>query len=78
MSGIHLRFITAVIRRTSGENLETFNVKKCPSAYLEALDRKVLRHYNVKVKCSRYRPEVAQRVGRGIALLFHDRGTRRG
>ena len=31
----------------------------------------------VKVKCSRYRPGVAQRVGRGIALLFHDRGTRR-
>ena len=23
-------------------------------------------------------PVVAQRVGRGIALLFHDRGTRRG
>jgi len=32
----------------------------------------------VKVKWSRYRPGVAQRVGRGIALIFHDRGTRRG
>jgi len=31
-----------------------------------------------KVKCFRYRPGVAQRVCRGIALLFHDRGTRRG
>jgi hypothetical protein len=31
----------------------------------------------IKVKCSCYRPSVAQRVGRGIALLFHDRGTRR-
>jgi len=38
-----------------------------------------------KLKCSRYRPGVAQRVargialvGRGIALLFHDRGPRRG
>ena len=31
-----------------------------------------------KVKCSRYRPGVAQKVGRGIPLLFHDRGTRRG
>ena len=31
----------------------------------------------VKVKWSRYRPGVAQRVGRGIALLFHDRGTRK-
>jgi len=33
---------------------------------------------SVKVKWSRYRPGVTQRVGRGIALLFHDRGTRRG
>ena len=32
----------------------------------------------IKVKFSRYRPGVAQRVGRGIALLFHDRGTGRG
>ena len=31
-----------------------------------------------KLKWSRYRPGVAQREGRGIALLFHDRGTRRG
>jgi len=29
-------------------------------------------------KRSRYRPGVAQRVGRGIALLFQDCGTRRG
>ena len=32
----------------------------------------------VKVKWSRYRPGVARRVDRGIALLFHDRDTRRG
>ena len=31
-----------------------------------------------KVKWSRSRPGLAQRVGRGIALLFLDRGTRRG
>ena len=31
-----------------------------------------------KVKWSCYRPGVAQRVGRDIALLFHDCGTRRG
>jgi hypothetical protein len=31
-----------------------------------------------KIKWSRYRPGVAQRVGRRIALFFHDRGTRRG
>ena len=33
---------------------------------------------NSKIKFSRYRPVVAQMLGRGIALLFHDRGTRRG
>jgi len=32
----------------------------------------------VKLKCSHYRPGVAQRMGRGIALLFHNCGTRRG
>ena len=32
----------------------------------------------VKVKWSRYSPGVAQRVGRGTALLFYDWGTRRG
>ena len=32
----------------------------------------------VKVKWSRYRPGLAHRVGRCIALLFHHRGTRRG
>ena len=31
-----------------------------------------------KVKWPPYRPCVAQRVGRGIALLFHNRGTGRG
>ena len=34
-------------------------------------------YIKVKVKRSRYRPGVAQRVGRGTAVLFHDRGTRR-
>ena len=34
-------------------------------------------HFLVKVKCSRHRPGVVLMVGRGIALLFHDRGTRR-
>ena len=36
-----------------------------------------LHAWTVKVKWSRYRPCVAQRVGRGIALLFRDHGTRR-
>ena len=34
-------------------------------------------YYDKQVKLSRYRPGVAQRVGRGIALLLHNRGTRR-
>jgi hypothetical protein len=32
----------------------------------------------IKVKQSRYRPELAYRVDRGIALLFRDLGARRG
>jgi hypothetical protein len=32
----------------------------------------------VKVKLFLYRPDVAQRVGRGIDLPFHDRGIRKG
>ena len=36
-------------------------------------------YYKVKtVKFSHYRPGVAQRAGRGIALLIHDCGSRRG
>ena len=31
-----------------------------------------------EIKWSHYRPSVDQRVRRGIALLFHDHGTRRG
>ena len=34
--------------------------------------------YLKEVKWCRYRSGVVQRVGRGIAPLFHDRGTRRG
>ena len=33
---------------------------------------------HLKEHFSRYKPGVAQRVGRGIALLFRDRGTRSG
>jgi len=32
----------------------------------------------INVKCSRYRPGVAQSLGRVIALLFYDRGIKRG
>jgi len=45
--------------------------------YLWYFINKRRKHILLK-KWSRYRAGVAQRVGRGIALLFHDRGTRRG
>ena len=34
--------------------------------------------YLKRVKFSRYSPVVTQRLGRGIALLFHDHDIRRG
>jgi len=35
-------------------------------------------YIGIKLKWSRFRPGVAQRIGRGLSLLFHDRGTRIG
>jgi len=57
-----------------GVTLETRNrypPMKIKGVFLEPLGL-------VKVKWSHYRPDVAQKVGRGITLLFHDRGSRRG
>jgi len=51
--------------------------KEIQKANCLCLVREII-HCYVKVKLSRYGPGVAQRVGRGIALLFYDRGTRRG
>jgi len=56
--------------------------QKCPLRYSEICHNELRpnRSSNTdsKKNCSRYRPGVAQRVSRGIALFFHDRGTRRG
>jgi len=41
-------------------------------------EKRIYIYIYIKVKWSRYWPGVAQRVGRGIALLFHGLGTRRG
>jgi len=55
----------------------------CPSCHMEPLEPTLLdnlrnsEEVKVKVKWSRYRSGVTQRLGRGIALLFHARGTRR-
>ena len=54
-----------------------FVVKK-PASSCVSHDMDPLITVKVKVKCARYRPGVAQRLGRGIALFFHDHGTRRG
>ena len=48
----------------------------CTYIYIER-ERERERERECERKCSRYRPGVAQRVGRVIAVLFHDRGTRR-
>ena len=54
----------------------------CHIAFLIAfLDKGFVRNIiiiKVKVRCSRYRSGVTQRVGISIALLFLDQGTRRG
>ena len=54
--------------RTVEHGKTSSEVTVCLTLY-ESIDK--------KLKWSRYRPGVAQRVGRGIALLFHDRGTGR-
>jgi len=55
---------------TKGENVWIF--------MKTILFRHLKLHVKVKVKWSRYRSGVAQRVGGGKALFFHDRGTKRG
>ena len=51
-----------------------------PFSFVFSVDSKEKKIYinKKKIKCSLYRPGVAQRMGRGIALLFHGRDTRRG
>ena len=46
--------------------------------YAFVLNFKCESRYLLLMEWSRYSPDVAQRMGRGIAVLFHDRGTRRG
>jgi len=53
-------------------------LKRPQTQALQRATTRIVGNRTIKVKWSRYRPGVAQRMGRGIALLFHDRGTRRG
>ena len=62
--------ISSVIKSTTVRLVAQFLNQLCHHVPLMKIQIK-------KVKWSRYRPGVALRVGRGIALLSHDRGTRR-
>ena len=72
------------------ELLPAYNQNKIYTLIIVRINYKGLQHCRIiisqkficlkkkKVKWSRYTPCVAQRVGRGTAILFHDRGNRRG
>jgi len=62
--------------RTFETNNNSAKCHKYTSVFMYSL--LLLSCFKKKVKWSRYRPGMAQRVGRGIPLLFHDRGTGRG
>jgi len=53
-------------------------ITSCHNINISSMSHQTEKVKKVKVKWCRYRLGVAQKVGRGIALLFHDRGTRRG
>jgi len=68
---LNFRFINCVVSVSIRKTGMVCEVQSKPSPW---------RNWGQKhtVKWSRYRLSVAQRVGRVIALLFHDRGTRWG
>ena len=71
-----LGFQTVSKQVSSATGLPNFTTRTSLALYVpSALS---LDYKGKKVKWFRYRPGVAQRVGRGIALLFLDRCTRRG
>ena len=66
--------------RCNQKNSENFSPQFGKKKWHNICERSLrFRVYRKKrLKWSLYRPGVAQRVGRGIALLFHGRGSRRG
>ena len=73
-------FVVGQVRQNEKLERRNANIKREMFCF-QRLVQKVLcllLYDHIKVKFSRYWPGVAQTVGRGIALLFHDCGTRRG
>jgi len=63
---------------TQNKVVETQNkVVETQNKTVETQNKVVETQNKVVVKFSRYRTGVAQKVGTGIALLFHNHGTRR-
>ena len=73
-----LKDILIYIRSVTTVFILKYIVHFCSSKTVHSCTFTFYKYATIKVKCFRYRPGVAQRVGIGIALLFHDRGTRRG
>ena len=75
-----VQLISDGTRWRTGEEVKGKKANGVGSQYSSTLPRNVVypELLKVNVKWFRYRPGVAQRVGRGIALHFHDRGTSRG
>jgi len=69
---------------TGAENLAPIGIRSpgrpacSQSLYRLSYPAHIFPYSKKNLKWNRYRPGVAQRVGRGILLLFHDSGTRRG
>ena len=64
--------------RKYGESYIAFGLTNVLLLEKRALHYIYIYIYIYKVKRSRYRSGVTQTVGRCVALLFHDSGTRRG
>jgi hypothetical protein len=75
---LFLEFLTYVFLFLTLGKRDIRRVILCPF-FWHVMSQKSLIHslWLRKLQWSRYRPGVAQRVGRGIALLFNECGTRR-
>ena len=71
------RFVARCPKRLGG--ITFLHCIKTPKrTQVSTVSVRINKYVKCKVKCSPYRTGLAQRVGRGIALLFHDLGARSG